>query len=239
MGALKGRKILITGATSGIGKAIAIKLILEDAKMIITGRNLDVMEELKCLSNERTQASIYAADLSQSQQVYELLDRLKENGDIPDSIIHSAGLFQFGSIEDTPDDMLLDCLQINFVSPFILTRDWLRIRLQTRGAVIFINSTVALAPKSNVFAYAASKSALKSLADVLCEESGTSGLRVSTIYPGRVATPMQEKVCKLEGSTYNTDRFITPEIIADEVFRLLTLPANAEIQDLVICQPRV
>ncbi|MCP3663354.1 MAG: SDR family NAD(P)-dependent oxidoreductase [Gammaproteobacteria bacterium] len=239
MGTLKGRKILITGATSGIGKAIAIKLILEDAKVILTGRNLDAMKELKRLSNEKTQASIYEADLGKSQQVYKLLKGLKENGDIPDSLIHSAGLFKFGSIEDTSDDMLLDCLQINFIAPFMLTRDWLQIRPQTRGAVIFINSTVALMPKSGVFAYAASKSALKSLADSLCEESGTSRVRVSTIYPGRVATPMQEKVCELDGSTYNTDRFIAPEIIVDEVLRLLTLPANAEIRDLVIRQPRV
>ncbi|MCK4745985.1 MAG: SDR family NAD(P)-dependent oxidoreductase, partial [Bacteroidales bacterium] len=129
-------------------------------------------------------------------------------------------------------------LTINYISPFILTREFLGSITRNRGAVLFINSTVALMPKEHVSAYAASKAALKSFADVLYEEVSSLGVQVSSIYPGRVATPMQKTVCDIEGSEYDPRKFISPKTIAQQVIRILTLPENAEIRDLTIRQPR-
>lgn len=235
---LQSQLALITGASSGIGKEIAISLLKLKINLLLIGRNENALRELAAMSEGQSTVDYYVTDLSNHTQLYELLGSIKQSGKEPDIIIHSAGVFQYAGIEKTTDEMINYAFDLNFMAPFIITRELMGALIRKKGKVIFINSTVSLTPKANVSAYSASKAALKSFADVLHDEFSSLGVRVASIYPGRVATPMQETVCEMEGSAYNAEKFLSPGTIAQSVIHLLTLPENAEIRNLTIRQPR-
>ena len=90
------------------------------------------------------------------------------------------------------------------------------------------------APTPQWGAYAASKHGLKALADALRAEEGGNGIRVTSVYPGRTATPMQEKVHRQEGREYDPERWITPEAVATTLLTALDLPRGAEVTDLTV-----
>ena len=123
---------------------------------------------------------------------------------------------------------------MNLVAPAELTRLFLPQLRVARGQVIFINSGSGLHASADWSAYAASKHGLKALADALRLEEKPSGIRVTTVYPGRTATPMQIKVHQHEGKAYDASRFIDPESVATTVLSALDLPRDAEIDDMTV-----
>jgi NADP-dependent 3-hydroxy acid dehydrogenase YdfG len=104
----------------------------------------------------------------------------------------------------------------------------------SRGQIVFINSSVGLVARANVGQYAATKHALKAVADSLREEVNTDGVRILSVFPGRTATPMQTAVHEMEGRPYQPEHFIQPEDIADVVINALVLPRTAEVTDINI-----
>ena len=153
-------------------------------------------------------------------------------------MIHCAGIFHHARIQDSDNDILDKVFRINFRAPFIMTRALLDDIVRNQGQVIFINSTASNDPKINTSVYSSSKSALKTFSEVLYREVHHLGVRIATIYPGMVATPMQEIVCKNEGRDYIPENYLQPETIAQHVIQLLTLPDNAEIRHITIKPPR-
>ncbi|MGC0374649.1 NADP-dependent 3-hydroxy acid dehydrogenase YdfG [Streptomyces sp. SAI-229] len=100
--------------------------------------------------------------------------------------------------------------------------------------MIFVNSGAGLSAHADWSAYAASKHGLKALADSLREEEHAGGVRVTSVYPGRTASPMQAKVHQQEGKEYDPARWIDPESVATTILTALDLPADAEINDLTV-----
>ena len=97
---------------------------------------------------------------------------------------------------------------------------------------MFINSTVGLTARANVGAYAATKHALKALADALRDEINPAGVRVLSVYPGRTAGERQALIFELEGRDYAPETLMQPEDVAAAVVAALTLPRTAELTDL-------
>ena len=120
--------------------------------------------------------------------------------------------------------------------PFLLTQALLPDLLARRGQVVFVNSSAGLAARAGVAQYAATKHALKALADSLREEVHGHGVRVISIYPGRTATPMQEEVCRMEGVAYDPGACLQPADVATMVLSAMTLPDGAEVKDISIRQ---
>ncbi|MEJ2684988.1 MAG: SDR family NAD(P)-dependent oxidoreductase [Candidatus Sulfobium sp.] len=102
------------------------------------------------------------------------------------------------------------------------------------GQIVFINSSAGLKARAGVSQYAATKHALRAVADSLREEVNAHGIRVLSIYPGRTSTPMQEIVHRMEGRIYDPDHFMRPEDIASVVINSLHLPGSAEVTDVSI-----
>jgi NADP-dependent 3-hydroxy acid dehydrogenase YdfG len=102
------------------------------------------------------------------------------------------------------------------------------------GDAVFINSTQGRSASGGVGQYAASKHALRAVADSLRAEVAGTGLRVCTLYAGRTATPMQEQIFRTEGRAWTPERLLQPDDIADTVITILGLPATAEITDITI-----
>jgi len=119
--------------------------------------------------------------------------------------------------------------------PYAVTQRLLPLLMASRGQVVFINSSVGLtAKRADVGQYAATKHALKAIADSLREEVNPKGIRVLTVYLGRTATPMQEAICRQEGRVYRPDTLLQPEDVASVVLQALMLPATAEVTDISI-----
>ena len=123
---------------------------------------------------------------------------------------------------------------VNLVAPMLLTRLLLEAVRRARGTHVFVNSGSGLKANPGWAAYNASKFGLRGFADALRQEEAEHEVRVSSIYPGRTATRMQEQVHSQEGKTYDPDAWIRPETVAEEIVRVLDLSRDATVPDVVI-----
>jgi NAD(P)-dependent dehydrogenase (short-subunit alcohol dehydrogenase family) len=123
----------------------------------------------------------------------------------------------------------------NVRAPYLLTQRLLEFLKVSRGQIVFINSSAGLtAKRPEVGQYAATKHALKAVADSLREEVNRKGIRVLTLYLGRTATPMQEALFRQEGREYCPAALLQPEDVASVVVHTLLLPPTAEVTDISI-----
>ncbi len=182
------------------------------------------------------------------QVLFNLIDNAHKYGGPTGVIIHArregADVVINHLPEEEPDARVLtvQCdstawatqLRVNLVAPAELTRLLLPVLRVSQGQVVFVNSGAGLRANAGWSAYAASKHGLKALADALRLEEAQHGVRVTSIYPGRTATPMQERVHQQEGQEYDADRFITPDAGVTTILPALDLPRDAEITDLTV-----
>jgi NADP-dependent 3-hydroxy acid dehydrogenase YdfG len=120
------------------------------------------------------------------------------------------------------------------LGPYILTQGLLPLVRERMGQIVFLNSTAGLTSRANVGQYAATKHALKALADGLREEVNRDRIRVLSVYPGRTATQMQQQLHAVEGRLYHPDRLLQPGDVASVVVNALCLPRTAEVTDINI-----
>lgn len=233
---MRGKVVVITGASGGIGEALAIQLAREGARLVLNGRSAEkldlVAERARDLSPN---VEAFAADLGEDDQVRVLADRALAAFGGVDVLIHSIGLFVGGSLANTPVEDLDRQYRINVHAPYLLTQALLPSLLSRQGQVVFVNSGAGYNPaRAGWVGYAASKHALRALADGLREEVNKQGVRVLTVFPGRTATAMQEEVHRFEGRSYDPERFLQPRDVAAMVLNALALPRTAEVTDIHI-----
>ena len=118
--------------------------------------------------------------------------------------------------------------------PYALIQTLLPMLLQSRGQVIFANSSQALRASATVGQYAATMHATKAVADSLREEVNQQGVRVMTLYLGRTAGDRQREIFDLEGRPYQPELLIQPSDVARTVLYLLQMPKTAEVTDLAM-----
>lgn len=225
---LKDQVALITGASGGIGSAIARALAAEGVRLFLVGRDLERLNEL-------AGAEAFRADLTDDAQLQAAADRVREVFGGIDLLIHSIGLFRGGTMEASPVRDLDDQYKVNVRVPYLLTQALLPSLIERQGQVVFVNSGAGAHPARGSWgAYSATKHALRAIADSLRDEVNRKGVRVLTVFPGRTATAMQEEVHRFEGRPYDPSRFIQPEDVAAPVVQALRLPKTAELTDLHI-----
>ncbi|AXG80459.1 SDR family oxidoreductase [Streptomyces paludis] len=221
---------LITGAGSGIGAAVARRLHERGDDLLLLARDAGRAKELAAgLPGARTLVGDLdnPGRLSWALAQQSLPDRL-------DSLLHIAGVVDLGQVGELTPKSWHHQLNVNLVSPAELTRLLLPQLRVSRGQVIFVNSGAGLATHAGWSAYAASKHGLKALADGLRQEERPHGVRVTSVYPGRTASPMQVKVHQQEGKEYDPTRWIDPESVATALLTALDLPRDAQIDDITV-----
>ncbi|WFB07273.1 SDR family oxidoreductase [Streptomyces sp. LX-29] len=227
------RTHLITGAGSGIGAAVAERLAARGDQLWLFARNAGRAKELAArFPGART----LVGDLAEPERLSWALSH-QELPDWLDSLLHVAGVFELGNVGDLTPKIWNQQLAVNLVAPAELTRLLLPQLRLAQGQVVFVNSGAGLRTSPQWSAYAASKHGLKALADALRGEESGNGVRVTTVYPGRTATPMQRKVHQQEGREYDPERWMNAESVATTVVTALDLPRDAEITDLSV-RPR-
>lgn len=215
---------LITGAGSGIGAVVAERLHARGDRLVLLARSEERSAELGA---RFPGALVLVADLSWPESVESLAlpDEL-------DSVVHSAGMVELGTVAELSVNDWASQLRVNLVAPAALTRVALPALRAARGTVVFVNSGAGLTAHPGWSAYAATKHGLKALADSLRGEEPE--LRVTTVYPGRTGTPMQAKVHDQEGKEYDASAWIRPETVAEAILHVVDLPRDATIPDLTV-----
>ena len=239
MSAFEGQIALVTGAGSGIGKAIALNLVRDGAVVWLIDKNLSSLELVReQAENLGDRLVLFKTDLDNDQEIRSLAASLGQRVDGVDILVHSAGVISLGNIETAGIDEFDRQFRINVRAPYFLTQVLLPLIRLRKGQVVFINSSSGLRSRAGVAAYAASKHALKAVADALREEVNGEGLRVLSVYPGRTATPMQVEVFKSEGRSYVPEKLLQPGDIARAVLSALSHDRTAEITDIHIRSSR-
>ncbi|SEB65690.1 SDR family oxidoreductase [Microbacterium hydrocarbonoxydans] len=221
---------LITGAGSGIGAAVARRLLDRGDQVVVLARDVGRAREITAVLPG---ATALVGDLSQPGRLSWALSKQPLPERI-DSLVHVAGVVDLGPVADLPANLWESQLAVNLVGPAELTRLLLPLLRVSRARIVFVNSGAGLHAHAGWSAYAASKHGLKALADALRSEESAHGVRVTSIYPGRTATPMQERVHQQEGAEYRPERFITADSVATTILTALDLPDDAALTDLTI-----
>lgn len=222
------RTHLVTGAGSGIGRLVAERLRDRGDKLVLLVRSRGRADDL---SRDFPHAVFVVADLAHPDTLEGIAARLPER---LDSVIHVAGVVDLQPVGEVGVDSLRLQLDVNLVAPILLTRETLPALRAARGLVVFVNSTAGLTAGAGWSSYAASKAGLRAAAGSLAAEESGNGVRVTTVYPSRTATPMQELVHTQEGADYDESRWIRPGTVADTILHVLDLPADATISEVTV-----
>jgi uncharacterized oxidoreductase len=189
---LKGKKVLITGGSSGIGFAIAEAMLAKGADVAITGRRQDVvMEAAKQLRQGGRRVESVAADVSTaSGRAATLKLSLEKLGGL-DVLVNNAGGVRAGRLEDTTEAEIRTMIEVDLVAPILLTRAALpALRASGDGLVVNVTSGIALVAAPFYATYAGVKGGLSKFGESLRRELNGEGIRVMTVYPGATDTPM-------------------------------------------------
>lgn len=226
---------VITGASSGLGKAISLALAEHGASVCLAARG---REELEAVAREaRTKAARVVTcqlDLTMDSDIGQLAATLRREFQIIDLLVHSAGAISIGPVATAPVEELDRQYRINVRTPYLLTQTLLPMIKLSRGQIVFVNSLVGIIAKANSSQYSMTKHALKALADSVRGEVNADGVRVLSVFLGRTATPMQARLQSLEGTDYSPEFLLQPEDVAGTVLNALSLPRTAELTDITI-----
>jgi NADP-dependent 3-hydroxy acid dehydrogenase YdfG len=230
-----GQVAVITGAGTGIGAAIAQCLAEKGICLFLIGRRREKLEAVAESARKSCPRVIcHPADVTSNMDIRELVQCLKRDYGFVDILVHSAGVISIGRFNEVPVEDFDRQYLTNVRAPFVLTQSLLPILIERRGQIVFINSSAGLTAGINVSQYAATKHALKALADSLRAEINPDGVRVLSIYAGRTASPMQATVHEMEKKAYHPARLMQPENVAEMVVSVLGMPRTAEVTDLTV-----
>jgi short-subunit dehydrogenase len=221
----KNKRALVTGASSGIGHAIALALAAEGAQIQAVARSWP---------QQPAGWQLHNADFAVEADVKRLAAEVSTSQAPLDLLIHCAGVLEIGSVADFPIAQLDTLYQVNVRTPFLLTQLLLPNLTKSGGQIVFINSSAAIAPNTTLAGYSSTKAAMKSIADCLRMEVNPSGVRVMSVYPGKTASAMQQRAHELAGKPYDAASLMQPEDVAQMVLSALALPKTAEMTDLHI-----
>jgi short-subunit dehydrogenase len=187
---MKRHTTLVTGASSGIGEALALALGARAVHMVLVARSADRLEALKRrIEDAGGSASVIVADLSKAGAAQRLHDDVRRQGLAVDTLVNNAGFGYHGPFEAEPVEHLVAQIQVNVVALAELTRLFVPSLLARRGTVLNIASTVAFQPAPFMSTYGATKAFVLSFTEALWAEYRNRGLRVAAVCPGPVETP--------------------------------------------------
>jgi NAD(P)-dependent dehydrogenase (short-subunit alcohol dehydrogenase family) len=230
---LGGGCALVTGGSSGIGRAICQALAQAGLRVLLTGRSAARCEETRAQLPGPEPHQSLVGDLADDAFVSQLVTRARQLAPRGLSVlVHAAGNHVPQAIEATSAAELDATLSTNLRAPFLLSAGLLASLRLARGQVVFINSSAINNPRADVAAYAASKAGLRAFADSLRASVNADGVRVLSVFPGRTASPMQREQFEREGRPYKPELLLQPEDVATAVVAALALPETAELTEL-------
>lgn len=219
---------VVAGAGGSIGGAIAAALAEAGHELLLVGRSPERVAPLA----ERHGARFLRADLEVAGDVERACAELRRLEEVAVAV-YAAGRLEHGAVAEYPAAGLEALFRVNVLAAFALTRALLPALRAAGGQLVVVNSSAAARRAAAAEGpYAASKHALRAFADAVRAEENEAGVRVLSVYPGRTAGPLQERLHEREGRAYRPERLLQPADVAAAVLSALSLPRTAEVTDV-------
>jgi NAD(P)-dependent dehydrogenase (short-subunit alcohol dehydrogenase family) len=232
MGKLDGRVALVTGGNRGIGKGIACALASEGARLVLTARGAEALQQTAAeLDRRGIQVLAVPADLSAEQQVQSLFARTIERFGRLDILFNNAGAFDGAPLDELSAETWDKVLAINLRAPFLCTREAMRImKKQGGGRIINIGSISAQRVRPNSAAYSASKHGLWGLTQVTALEGRDFGISCGCLHPGNVLIERRRGTGRKE----DQEPMMTVEEIAETALLMAALPPHMNMLESIV-----
>ncbi len=221
---------VITGAGSGIGAAVARRLHARGDELVLHARDAGRAKELAA---EFPGATTLVGDLSDPDRLSWAFSH-QTLPDRVDSLLHIAGVVDLGPVGDLTPKTWRHQLNVNLIAPAELTRHFLPQLRASQGQVVFVNSGAGLNAGAELVRVRRVQARPQGTGGLVAPGGTRAGVRVTTVYPGRTASPMQAKVHQQEGKEYDPSKWIDPESVATTILLALDLPRDAEINDVTV-----
>lgn len=245
MGALKGKTIIVTGASSGFGEAIAIACAAAGARVSLVARRVELLEAVAAAARAEAantgaggDALVCPADVSDDAQIHAAVAKTRAAFGAVDVLVNNAGTnIPQRSISDTSAQQWRELMDINLTSAYVFTRAVLpEMKARGDGLIVNLASRAGMQPSIAAgVAYSASKIGMEALNAVTNEEGNAHGVRACLFNPGAGNTPIIDRR-PVKFSQEQKQKMIQPEDIADTVVFLASLPARVNI-DLLSMLP--
>jgi len=223
-------KAIITGATKGIGRAIAILLWKYGYDLALVARNEKDLEKLRdeLLLPERN-IYTYAVDCADKEQVYLFLNDVETHFGFADVLVNNVGNFVPGSMLDEANEVFENQLSLNLNATYYISKFiGKKMRLAKRGHIFNICSIASKAPVENAGSYSVTKAAMLSLNHVLRQELAPHNVKVTAFLPGST------KTSSWEGTSIPDEKFVQPDDIAKTLYTILSLSKGVNVDEVLI-----
>ena len=224
-------KILITGASEGIGMSTALELASAKHELLLLARNLGNLEKVKaeCEKLGAERVTTFKVDIKNPSEIEEFVNKINEL----DGIVNNAGIWQKkAQLDEVPEEEIYDVINTNLTGMIILTKKVLPlIRKSSNGFIVNISSRSGYFAQPGQTIYSASKYGVRGFTEVLREDLVDSGIRVAGIYQGGTNTQMFNKA----GENFPTDKlstFIHPKQLARVIAFLISLPKGVWLSEV-------
>ncbi|XP_060580242.1 dehydrogenase/reductase SDR family member 7B-like [Ruditapes philippinarum] len=235
-----GKVVLITGAGSGLGKACAEVFFKHGCKVILAGRNVQQLQEVKSsladqLPKHKSHLAVLQVDLADVSSLEKKGDEAVDIFGHVDILINNAGISYRGSIQDTDIDVHMKVMTVNYFGQIALTKAILPHMQQSRsGHIVAVSSVQGRISQAYRSAYAVSKHAIQAYFDCLRAEMSSSGIHVCVVSPGYIQTNLSRNAVCADGSNYGVLDKTTAEGLPPEKVASLILKAVESHQPEII-----
>lgn len=231
MGSDSPHRALITGASSGIGKATALAFAQAGIDLALVGRSADRLQSVVDQAAELgVTAKAYTIDLAKLEQIKPKLEALLEDFGPISVLVNNAGIGYTGELATTSLSDWQWVMNLNLTSVFQCIQGLLPALRQQQGIIVNVASVAGKAAFPNWGAYSVSKSGLITLSKVLAAEERSHGVRVVTISPGAVNTPIWDT--DTVHADFDRSKMLTPEVVAQTILNAVLLPSYAVTEDI-------
>lgn len=226
---------VITGASSGIGRAMALALASQGCAICLVSRRRDALEAVAMeILAKGGRGHVFCADLTSDEDIQNLADGIQAEFGRTDVLVACGGAIFQGSLEQGSLQQFDLQYRSNLRGHYAIIQRLLPLLRRHQGQIVFINSSAGLRSSASNGQHAAMQHALRSLANSLREELNPQGIRVLSVYPGRTATPRMARIFESENRPYHPELLMQPEDIASMVSHALSLPRTAEVTDIMM-----
>ncbi|MBE5319096.1 SDR family oxidoreductase [Pedobacter sp. MR2016-19] len=223
-------KAVITGATKGIGRAIATKFAQNGYDLILVARGVDELKKFRQeLIPYGNAVFTHSADCSVKEEVYNFLNSTNVDFDHVTVLVNNVGIFLPGSMLDEDDETFEKQQHLNTNACYYISKFFgKKMRSAQRGHIFNICSVASKVPVKNGGSYSVTKAAMLSLNHVLRQELAPHNVKVTAFLPGST------KTSSWEGTTIPDEKFVQPEDIAETLFTILNLSKGVNVDEVLI-----
>lgn len=228
------RTALITGASSGIGKATALAFAKAGINLALVGRDRDKLTAVaQAAEAVGVTAKTYVVDLSRLDRVSAKIAEIAAEHENLDILINNAGIAYTGSIADSPLSDWQKVIDLNLTSVFQCVQGILpHMRQRKSGSIVNVSSIAGKQVFPNWGIYSVSKFGLMALTQAIATEERANGIRVTAVCPGSVNTPLWDT--DTVQADFDRSAMLTPEMVAEGILYAVFAPAGAVVEELTI-----